>query len=70
MKSFTEPLLGLKEYEELKQELIKTKGVVQVSGCIDAQKPHFMCQRARGACGGFTGDSLYHSRVRYDAGSG
>ena len=42
MKSFTEPLLKLKEYEELKQQLINFKGIVQVSGCIDAQKPHFM----------------------------
>ena len=42
MKSFTEPLLKLKEYEELKQQLTNLKGIVQVSGCIDAQKPHFM----------------------------
>lgn len=42
MKSFTEPLLKLKEYEQLKQQLINLKGIVQVSGCIDAQKPHFM----------------------------
>lgn len=43
MKSFTEPLLGLKEYVELKTQLKKgKKEVLQVSGCIDAQKPHFM----------------------------
>lgn len=42
MKSFTEPLLKLKKYEQLKQQLINLKGIVQVSGCIDAQKPHFM----------------------------
>ena len=42
MKSFTEPLRGLKEYEKLKEELKKYKGVIQVSGCIDTQKPHFM----------------------------
>ncbi|MEY8391651.1 transcription-repair coupling factor [Lachnospiraceae bacterium 45-W7] len=42
MKSFTEPLLGLNEYNKLKTELIDFLGVAQVSGCIDTQKPHFM----------------------------
>ncbi len=42
MKSFTEPLLELKEYADLKAELKNTKEAVQVSGCIDTQKPHFM----------------------------
>ena len=42
MKSFTEPLLDLKEYEELKNVLSKQKGIVQVSGCIDTQKPHLI----------------------------
>ncbi|MEG0961456.1 MAG: transcription-repair coupling factor [Lachnospiraceae bacterium] len=42
MKSFTEPLPDLKEYEELQNKLTSLKGVVQVSGCIDAQKPHLI----------------------------
>lgn len=42
MKSFTEPLLELNEYEELKSALSGQKGIMQVSGCIDAQKPHLM----------------------------
>ncbi len=42
MKSFTEPLLGLNEYNKLKEELISLNGIAQVSGCIDTQKPHFM----------------------------
>ncbi len=42
MRSFTEPLLELEEYNKLKKELINEKGIVQVSGCIDTQKPHFM----------------------------
>ena len=42
MRSFTEPLLELEEYNKLKKELINRKGIVQVSGCIDTQKPHFM----------------------------
>lgn len=42
MESFIEPLRELKEYKELKQELPKMKGIVQVSGCIDTQKPHFI----------------------------
>ena len=42
MKSFTEPLSELKEYADLKAQLKKGKEVMQVSGCIDTQKPHFM----------------------------
>ncbi len=42
MKSFTEPLERLEEFNKLKKQLTKEKGIVQVSGCIDAQKPHFM----------------------------
>ena len=42
MRSFTEPLLGLEQYIKLKEQLIKLDGVVQVSGCVDTQKPHFM----------------------------
>lgn len=42
MKSFTEPLLGLKEYEELSGRLQQLSGIVQVSGCIDTQKPHLI----------------------------
>ncbi len=42
MKSFTEPLSGLKEYTDLKAQLKNAKEAVQVSGCIDAQKPHFI----------------------------
>lgn len=48
MRSFTEPLLDLKEYEELENILSKQKGVVQVSGCIDAQKPHLIYSLSRG----------------------
>ena len=42
MRSFTEPLSELKEYADLKAQLKNAKEAVQVSGCIDAQKPHFI----------------------------
>ena len=42
MKTFTEPLLGLKEFEDLQSMLPKLSGIVQISGCIDAAKPHLM----------------------------
>lgn len=38
MKSFTEPLLGLNEYNKLKEELISLNGIAQVSGCIDTDR--------------------------------
>lgn len=42
MKTFTEPLLGLKEFEDLKAALPEHSGVIQISGCIDAAKPHMI----------------------------
>lgn len=42
MNTFTRPLLGLKEFEDLEAALPGLKGVVQVSGCIDAAKPHMI----------------------------
>lgn len=41
MKAFTEPLKKLGEFSELKSAL-RREGMVQTSGCIDAQKPHFI----------------------------
>lgn len=42
MKAFTESLTGLREFEELEEQLKSDKGVIQVSGCIDAQKAHLI----------------------------
>lgn len=42
MRTFTEPLQGLKEVEDLEAKLPKLAGVLQVSGCIDAVKPHMI----------------------------
>lgn len=33
---------GLKEFEDLEAALPKLSGVIQISGCIDAAKPHMM----------------------------
>lgn len=42
MRTFTKPLSGLKEYENLEAALPKLLGVIQISGCIDAAKPHMI----------------------------
>lgn len=42
MRTFTEPLQGLKEMEDLEAKLPKLSGVLQISGCIDAVKPHMI----------------------------
>ena len=42
MKAFTDPLGSLGEYEKLTEQLNKQKGILEVSGCIDAIKPHLM----------------------------
>ncbi len=42
MKAFRAPLAELGEFEEIRGALKKQKGVLQVSGCIDAQKEHLI----------------------------
>lgn len=42
MKTFTSPLKNLSEFEDIRRELMYHQGVLQVSGCIDSQKSHFM----------------------------
>lgn len=42
LKTFTEPLTEYREYNEIREELKKGKTPIQVTGCIDVQKCHFM----------------------------
>ena len=42
MKAFQIPLQELQGYDRLQEALKKHKGVIQVSGCIDAVKPHMI----------------------------
>lgn len=42
MKAFTKPLQELQGYDRLQEALQEQKGVIQVSGCIDAVKPHMV----------------------------
>ena len=39
---FREPLQQLVEYEELKTNLIKSLGPLQVGGCLESQKAHLL----------------------------
>lgn len=49
MKTFTNPMMGLKEFEDLKAALPKLSGVLQISGCIDAAKPHMIYSIGNGS---------------------
>ena len=49
MKTFTQPMQGLKEFEDLEAALPKLSGVIQISGCIDAAKPHMMYSIGNGS---------------------
>ena len=40
MRAFTEPLQELEEFQKIQQALKKQS--IQVTGCIDAQKAHFI----------------------------
>lgn len=42
MKAFLTPLQGLAEFEEIKEQSKKNKGILQVSGCLESQKSHLM----------------------------
>lgn len=42
MKAFTQPVKNLGEFEEIARSLSKTKGMVEVTGCIDSSKSHFI----------------------------
>ena len=42
MRTYTEPLKELREYEECKEALLRKKTPVAVTGCIDSQKCHFV----------------------------
>ena len=40
MDALVQPLYNLAEFEEIQKQILKP-GIVQVSGCLDAQKAHF-----------------------------
>ncbi len=42
MKAFTAPMNDLAEYTQICSRLQKNKGILQVSGCIEAQKSHLI----------------------------
>ncbi len=42
MRTYTEPLKALREYEECTEALLRKKTPVAVTGCIDSQKCHFV----------------------------
>lgn len=42
MKAFTQPINNLGEFEQITRSLSKTKGMVEVTGCIDSSKSHFI----------------------------
>ena len=38
----------LEEFAEIRRKIQKNRGVIQVTGCIDPQKPHFISCSAQG----------------------
>ncbi len=49
VETFTAPLRAYKEFEDLEAAFSKIKGILQISGCIDAAKPHMMYGIRNGA---------------------
>ncbi|MCD7882093.1 MAG: hypothetical protein LUI87_00025, partial [Lachnospiraceae bacterium] len=42
MKAFTAPMRELGEFEEISKKAAANRGLLQVTGCIDSQKSHFV----------------------------
>ena len=42
MKAFLTPMQQLGEFEEISRRIAGNRGMLQVTGCIDSQKPHFI----------------------------
>ena len=42
MNAFTQPLAAMAEFEQIQNCIEKNQGIVQVSGCIESQKAHFI----------------------------
>ena len=42
MKTFVEPLRELTGFAEMTDTAEKQKGLISITGCIDAQKPHMI----------------------------
>ena len=48
MQVFMQPLENLTEYQEIRSRLPKTRGVLQLSGCVESQQAHMMYGLFRG----------------------
>ncbi len=48
MRALTAPMQQLGEFVEIRRKLHGNQGVVQVTGCIDSQKSHFICCAGEG----------------------
>ncbi len=48
MKAFLTPMQQLGEFEEISRKIAGNRGMIQVTGCIDSQKPHFIYSAGAG----------------------
>ena len=46
MKAFLAPMQQLGEFEEISRKIAGNRGILQVTGCIDSQKSHFIYSAA------------------------
>ena len=42
MLSFSQPLKGMAEFEEIEKSIEKNEGIVQITGCLESQKAHLI----------------------------
>ncbi len=44
---FTDPLTELREFEEVRERMRRTEGILSLTGCVEAQKAHMICGLSR-----------------------
>ena len=42
MQMFLKPLAELAEYSEIRDRMVRGRGIISLTGCIDAQKAHMI----------------------------
>ena len=42
MQMFLKPLTELAEYSEIRDRMVRGRGIISLTGCIDAQKAHMI----------------------------
>lgn len=66
MQAFVRPLKELAEYEEICRQLKNNQGILQVTGCMESQKAHFICGLSGFPCRLIIGEDEQKAKELYE----